>query len=416
VRRAHLIACCAPPVLLAVDFAVLSVAVPQLRADLQMSDAEVRWLFSTYSLSFGCLLLAAGRAADAYGRRRLLLTGLALFALAAALTSLAGDGATALAGRALQGAGAATMTPAALSLLTATTREGGDRSRVLAAYGLAISAGFVTGTMISGALATVANWRPAVAATIPLAAAAIAAAWRLPADGGARRPSAGPATIVVSALVAAAALGAGYGGPVGLGGTAVAAGVLLVMAGRLGRLAAGRGQPMALACAGGLVVTATGVGGTLLLTLYLQDVLDYSPLAAGLVFACFGAAAVPGAAAARRIRAVRGVAAGLVAQGAGLLLAVPAAASGSAPAIVASVAGFGFGHVIGNASVAAVATARALPTRHGELAGMLVTAQYLGGALGPAVLGRAGFQAGMAAAGAAAVAAAALTWLLDAAA
>lgn len=402
--------------LLAVDFAVLSVAVPQLRADLQMSDAEVRWLFSAYSLSFGCLLLAAGRAADAYGRRRLLLTGLALFALAAALTSLAGDGATALAGRALQGAGAATMTPAALSLLTATTREGGDRSRVLAAYGLAISAGFVTGTLISGALATVASWRPAVAATIPLAAAAIAAAWRLPADEGARRPSAGPATIVVAALVAAAALGAGYGGPVGLGGTAVAAGVLLVLAGRLGRLAAGRGQPMALACAGGLVVTATGVGGTLLLTLYLQDVLDYSPLAAGLVFACFGAAAVPGAAAARRIRAVRGVAAGLVAQGAGLLLAVPAAASGSAPAIVACVAGFGFGHVIGNASVAAVATARALPTRHGELAGMLVTAQYLGGALGPAVLGRAGFQAGMAAAGAAAVAAAALTWLLDAAA
>jgi hypothetical protein len=132
------------------------------------------------------------------------------------------------------------------------------------------------------------------------------------------------------------------------------------------------------------------------------------------VFACFGAAAVPGAVAARRLRAGRGVVTGLAAQGGGLLLAVPAAASGSAPAIVASVAGFGFGHVIGNASVAAVATARAGAARHGAVAGMLVTAQYLGGALGPAVLGRAGFEAGMVAAGATAVAAAILTWAVDA--
>jgi MFS family permease len=422
------IACCAPPVLLAVDFAVLSVAVPQLRTDLALGDVEVRWLFSAYNLAFGCLLLTAGRAADRYGRRRLLIGGLVIFGLAATLTALARSGWMALAGRSLQGAGAAVMTPAALSLLTATTREGPDRNRVLAAYGLAISAGFVTGTLISCVLATVASWRPAVAATIPLAAAAIALARRLPTadtarasgdtasvsrhdatrvsggDAGVVSAAPGPPALLVAALVATAALAAAYGWPVGLGVAGLAAGSLVVLGGRA----------LMLACVAGMVVTATAVGGTLLLTLYLQDSLGYTPLAAGVVFACFGAAAVPGANAAKRLRAGRGVVTGLAAQGGGLLLAVPAAASGSAPAIVASVAGFGFGHVIGNASVAAVATARARPARHGAVAGMLVTAQYLGGALGPAVLGRAGFEAGMVVAGATAVTAAVLTWVVDA--
>jgi MFS family permease len=424
VRRAHLIACCAPPVLLAVDFAVLSVAVPQLRRELALSDAEVRWLFSAYSLAFGCLLLAAGRAADRFGRRRMLLVGLTLFGLAAALTAGAQDAVAAIVGRALQGAGAAAMTPAALSLLTSATSEGEDRGRVLAAYGLAISLGFVAGTLISGTLATVASWRPAVATAVPLAGAAILAAWRLPRDepvlaaGDAARGEAAPAAhagsarsggfrppvLAVAGLVAAAALGAAWGGA-GLILTAVAATALLALAARFGRR-------MAVACAAGLVITATGVAGTVLLTLYLQDVRGYSPLAAGAVFACFGAAAIPGAATARRLRAGRGVVTGLAAQGGGLLVAGSAV---SAPAIVASAAGFGFGHVIGNASVAAVATARAARARHGELVGMLVTAQYLGGALGPAMLGRTSFQAGMVIAGTAAVAAAAVTWWLDAA-
>jgi MFS family permease len=401
VRRASLIACCAPPMLVAVDFAVLSVAVPRLRADLALSGGEVRWLFSAYSLAFGCLLLAAGRAADLYGRRRLLLVGLAVFGAAAALTAVASSATVAIAGRALQGAGAATMTPAALSLLTSTTREGDDRRRVLAAYGLAISAGFVAGTLVSGALATVATWRPAVGATVPLALAAMAVAHRLPHDAPRRGATIGDAAApiaIVAALVAAAALGAAYGG-VAVVLTGAAAAGLLLFAARLG------GRAMGIACAAGLIVTGTGAAGTLLLTLYLQDVRGYSPLAAGLVFACFGVAAIPGARVARAVPARTGVTTGLAAQGAGMLAAV--AAAGSAPAVVAGVAGFGFGHVIGNASVAAVATADAAAARHGALAGMLVTAQYLGGALGPALLGRAGFTAGLMAAGAIALATAA---------
>lgn len=400
-----MIACCAPPVLLAVDFAVLSVAVPRMSAQLAMSGGEARWLFSAYSLAFGCLLLAAGRAADSLGRRRLLVGGLLIFAAGAMVTALAASGAVAIAGRAVQGAGAATMTPAALSLMTTTTREGDERNRVLAAYGLAISAGFVAGTLISGAIATVADWRLAVGAPSALAALAAVAAWNLlPRDVAARAAPASTPTLVVATLVAGSALGAAVASPAGLVLAAAAALALVVLA---ARIAADR-RRMAIACTAGLVVTGTGAAATLLLTLHLQDGQGYSPLGAALVFACFGVAAIPGARVARRAPAGAAVGVGLGVQGAALLLAV--AAGGSAPAIVASVAGFGFGHVIGNASVAEIATTGAAAARHGAIVGMLVTAQYLGGTLGPSLLGRASFQIGMAVAGGIAVATALATW------
>jgi hypothetical protein len=408
VRRGAVIACCAPPVLLAVDFAVLSVAVPQLSAELAMARGEARWLFSAYSLAFGCLLLAAGRAADALGRRRLLVGGLMVFAGGATLTALATTSAAAIGGRAVQGAGAATMTPAALSLMTATTREGDERTRVLAAYGLAISAGFVSGTLLSGAIATVANWRPAIGAPSALAVLAAIAAWTvLPRDVVGAAPPARTPTLAVAMLVGTAALGAAVASPAGIVVAAAAGGALILLAAKV----AG-GRRMAVACTAGLVVTGTGAAATLLLTLHLQDGQGYSPLGAGLVFACFGIAAIPGARVARRLPAVAAVAVGLAVQGAALLLAV--AASGSAPAIVASVAGFGFGHVIGNVSVAEVATTGAAAARHGAIVGLLITAQYLGGTLGPSLLGRASFQIGMAVAGGVALATAVATWWSDA--
>jgi hypothetical protein len=343
-----------------------------------------------------------------------LLVGLAVFAGGAALTALATTGVVAVAGRTVQGAGAATMTPAALSLMTAATREGDDRSRVLAMYGFAISAGFVAGTLMSGVIATVASWRPAVGAPGSLAAVAALAAWRLlPPDAAATDHGTRTPTLAVAVLVGCAAVGAAYASPTGLVLAAAAAGALLWLAARVARSLAGHGRRMVMACAAGLVVTGTGGTATLLLTLYLQDVEGYSPLEAGLVFACFGVAAIPGARVARRLPAGAAVSAGLAAQGAGVLLAV--AAGGWGPAIVAGVVGFGFGHVIGNASVAEVATAGAVAAGHGALVGMLITAQYLGGALGPSLLGQASFEVGMVVAGGVALAAAAAIWWGDAA-
>jgi hypothetical protein len=213
-------------------------------------------------------------------------------------------------------------------------------------------------------------------------------------------------TPLVAVLVAVAAAGALWGAR-GVVITVAATAVLLLLAARLGTSATGRAAPMTIACAVALVVTATATGATLLQTLFLQDQRDLGPAQVGLVFACFGAAAVPGAALARRGGAPSALAViGLVLQGLALGVAVLAPDVATVLPIVASVAGVGFGSVIASVGFAALATASAPACWHGALAGMLSTVQYLGGALGPPLLGRAGLQAGMAAASATALAAA----------
>jgi MFS family permease len=406
-NRAVLAACCAPPALIAADFAVMSVVVPQARTDLDMSDAGARWFFSAYSVSFGCLLLAAGAAADTYGRRRLLLAGVATFVAGGCVTTAAEAVPMAVGGRALQGAGAAMMTPAALSLVTSATREGHGRTRALSVYGLSTPLGFMAGTLAAGLVATAVGWRDAVAVSVVLAVAAGVLAWRLPPDAGTRaRSSSGPPRLVVAGLVIVAALGALWRVE-GVALTAGATALLLVLAGRLGATASGRAAPMTVACAVALIVTATATGATLLQTLFLQDERGLAPAQVGLVFASFGAAAVPGAAVARRSGApVVLVVTGLALQGLALTVAIVAAGVATVLPIVASVAGVGFGSVIASVGFAALATTSAPASLHGALAGMLSTVQYLGAALGPPLLGRAGLQAGMAAAGAAAFAAA----------
>lgn len=403
--RGVLVACCAPPALIALDFAVISVIVPQVRTGLDMSDAGARWFFSAYSVSFGCLLLAAGRAADRYGRRRLLLAGLGTFIAAGAVTAAASTALMAIGGRAGQGAGAAMMTPAALSYLTSATAEGEHRTRALSAYGLATPLGFMAGTLATGIVATALGWRLAVAASVVLAAVAAMLAWRLPRDVESRsRMASSVPTALVAALVVIAAGGALWGAE-GVTITIGATAVLLVLAGRLGVSATGRAAPMAIACGVALAVTATATGATLLQTLFLQDQRNLEPAQVGLVFACFGAAAVPGAAVARRAGAPAAlVVIGLVLQGLALGVAVVAPSAATVLPIIASVAGVGFGSVIASVGFAALATASAPASWHGALAGMLSTVQYLGGALGPPLLGRAGLQAGMAAASAVAVA------------
>jgi hypothetical protein len=406
-NRAVLAACCAPPALIALDFAVMSVVVPQARADLRMGDSGARWFFSVYSVSFGCLLLAAGAAADAYGRRRLLQTGLGTFIAAGIMTVAAPTAVIAIAGRAMQGTGAAMMTPAALSLITSATREGTGRTRALSVYGLSTPVGFMAGTLSAGLVATAVGWRAAVTGTIGVAVLAAWLAWRLPRDctPRSRSPSKTP-TLAVAALVAVAALAALWRVE-GLAVTTGATLALLLLAGRLGAGATGRAAPMTVACAVALTVTATATGATLLQTLFLQDDRGLGPAQAGLVFACFGAAAVPGAAVARRVGApVLLVVLGLVLQGLALCVAILAPGAVTVLPIIVSVAGVGFGSVIASVGFAALATASAPASVHGALAGMLSTVQYLGGALGPPLLGRAGLQTGMAAAGATALAAA----------
>src|ERR1700683_1365167 len=125
---------CAAQFVLQLDFSVVNVALPTIQRELHMAPAELQWIVTGYALTFGSLLLAGGRLADLLGRRRLLVTGLILFALASLGCGLAQWPVMLIASRIVQGAAGGMVAPAALSLLTTTNEEGAARNRALAIW------------------------------------------------------------------------------------------------------------------------------------------------------------------------------------------------------------------------------------------------------------------------------------------
>ncbi|MGW3268920.1 MFS transporter [Streptomyces sp. NPDC001056] len=154
---------CAAQFMVALDFSVLNVALPDLGRDLGMSRAALQWAVTAFALPSGGFLLLFGRVGDLFGRRRLFLTGLALFGAASLLSTLAWDPASFLAGRALQGLGAAAIVPTGMSLLTTTFPEGPARDRALGISGTLLSLGFTIGMVAGGTLTDTFGWRSTMA-------------------------------------------------------------------------------------------------------------------------------------------------------------------------------------------------------------------------------------------------------------
>ncbi|MFI0542379.1 MFS transporter [Streptomyces sp. WSLK1-3] len=150
---------CAAQFMVALDFSVLNVALPVLGADLGMSRWALQWAVTAFALPSGGFLLLFGRVGDLYGRRRLFLIGLALFGAASLLAAFAWDPASFLAGRALQGIGAAAIVPTGMSLLTTTFAEGPARDRALGVSGTLLSLGFTVGMVAGGVMTDVLGWR-----------------------------------------------------------------------------------------------------------------------------------------------------------------------------------------------------------------------------------------------------------------
>ncbi|MFH0518272.1 MFS transporter [Streptomyces sp. M41] len=150
---------CAAQFMVALDFSVLNVALPVLGTDLGMSKSALQWAVTAFALPSGGFLLLFGRIGDLYGRRKLFLTGLALFAAASVLATFAWDPASFLAGRALQGLGAALIVPTGMSLLTTTFAEGPARDRALGISGTLMSLGFTIGVVAGGVLTDALGWR-----------------------------------------------------------------------------------------------------------------------------------------------------------------------------------------------------------------------------------------------------------------
>ena len=141
------------------DFSIVNVALPSLSAELGVSTMTAQWVVTAYALTFSGLLVVGGRASDLFGKARLLVAGLVVFALASVVGGLAMDLTLLVAARAIQGMVAAVVAPAALSILTTSFPEGPARARVLGYYGMTASLGFVIGLVAGGALVETVGWR-----------------------------------------------------------------------------------------------------------------------------------------------------------------------------------------------------------------------------------------------------------------
>ena len=320
---------------LAVDFSVLNVALPAIGADVGFSLANLQWVATSFALCAAGFTLLFGRVADLVGRRRLFLIGIALLGLSSLLGGLATTPAMLIVARVAQGLATAAVTPAALSLLTTSFPQGPRRERALGLNGALMAAGFTTGAILGGVLTDLLSWRwafylnVAVALVVLVVAPAVLTESRPARRARLDVPGAMTVTLgllaVVYGLTAAGQMSWGAPGAycpllVGL----ALLGLFVLIETRVAdpmvpiRILARR--TVAWGNVAGLLAFVTETSLVFLLTLYLQKVLGYSPLAAGLAFAVLGAGTVLGGFAGARvigaIGARRAIVVGLVVQGA----------------------------------------------------------------------------------------------------
>src|SRR5438094_8765635 len=140
------------------DVAIVNVALPSIKTDLHFSETSLQWVITAYSIFFGGVLLLGGRLADLLGRRRLFMAGLVLFTVSSLLDGLAWSEGSLILFRSLQGLGAALLSPAALSILTTTFRQGRERNLALGIWGAASGSGGAAGVLLGGALTSALSW------------------------------------------------------------------------------------------------------------------------------------------------------------------------------------------------------------------------------------------------------------------
>ncbi|HEY3673798.1 MAG TPA: MFS transporter [Acidimicrobiia bacterium] len=281
------------------DFSIVNVALPSLGVAMHATTTTSEWVITAYALTFGGLLVLGGRASDFFGRRRMLVTGLVLFAFASAAGGVAVDFPLLAASRALQGVAAALVAPAALSILTTSYPEGPARNRVLGYFGMTASAGFVAGLLAGGILVDTVGWRGVFFVNVPVCLAlAVVGSKALPVGttvAGPRHLDLPGAILVTSgtaALVYAPTLGTEHGWT-----SLPFVGCILVSAALLGAfvsverrsrqplvpLRIFRHRTLVIGDALSGLLGAWMAGEVLVLSLYCQLVLGYSPLVSGLV-------------------------------------------------------------------------------------------------------------------------------------
>jgi MFS family permease len=289
---------CAVQFLDIVDTSIVNVALPSIQRSLHFSQPNLQWVASAYILTYGGFLLLGGRLGDLLGRRRMLLTGLAVFALASLTAGLANTSGLLVAARLVQGVGAALMAPAALSELTTSFGEGKDRNTALGAWGAVSGMAAAAGVFFGGALAQGPGWRWVFFVNPPICVLVVAGALLLLSGnwGAGNRASTfdtqgaalitGGTLLLVYSLVRAPAVGWGSVQTVAtLAGSAVGVGAFVVNELRsrdpLVPFAILRVKGLAAADLTQLIAFAGFLSMFFFVTLYMQEVLHYSPLRAG---------------------------------------------------------------------------------------------------------------------------------------
>jgi EmrB/QacA subfamily drug resistance transporter len=287
---------CGAQFVLQLDFSIVNVALPTIQADLHIAAAQLQWLVTGYALTFGSLLLVGGRLADLLGRRRLLVIGLIVFAVASLACGLARWPVILIAARLVQGGGGALVSPAALSLLTTTHAEGAARNRALAIWQATTAGGATAGILAGGVLTQYLGWRAVFLVNPPLIAIMLALIGRLPAGaatGGSRIDYRG--AILVTAAIAGLIFGLSNGQQHGFTAPAtVAALVLAVLLGvtfvRTELTASSPMLPLSIfsaparraAVVAMVMIGAVLAGYVYFVSLYLQRVHHFSPVSTGL--------------------------------------------------------------------------------------------------------------------------------------
>jgi EmrB/QacA subfamily drug resistance transporter len=398
---------CVAQLMVILDITAVNVALPSMAKSLNIHGGTIAWAITSYSVVFGSLLLLGGRLADLVGRRRVFMTGLAVFTLASVAAASANSEGALFAARAAQGLGAALLSPAALSIIMATFTDGHQRAHALGVWGAVGGAGAAVGVLLGGALTSAFGWEAIFLINVPVGLAlGIAALKVVRADEAAPRwkgldlPGALLATASLGTLVFALSqassagwasfqtLGLGCLALTGLGAFAIVelhTERPLLRIQRLSDRAVGGGFLMMLA------VSSVLFGSFLLVSLYMQDALSTGPMAAGLAFLPLALALAAGVHVGTHLVTRAGVrlpmASGFGVAAIGMLLLSGVDTGGSYLSDVLPgmlVTGAGLGVVLVSVSVSMMTSARDDET--GMLSGLNTTGHEIGGSIGIAAL------------------------------
>jgi EmrB/QacA subfamily drug resistance transporter len=391
-----------------IDASIVNVALPSIGAHLHFARADLSWVVNAYTLTFGGFLLLGGRMADLLGRRRMFMLGLVLFSLASFAGGIAQSEGWLIAARAIQGLGAAIVSPAALSIVTTTFAEGAERNRALGIWGAVAGAGGAAGVLLGGVLTSGLSWRWVLFVNVPIGILAAMLAPRTllesRAEGETKTfdlPGAVTVTAGLALLVYAVvdAVNSGWGSTTTLLRLAGAAILLIaflaielrqrhpLMPFSIFRLRTLRGANIV-----GLLIGMSLFSMFFFISLYLQNVLHYSPIRAGLSYLPLAIGIILSAGAASQLVTRLGfkppLMAGLLLIAGGLLWFSQVRAPGGSyaadvlgPSLLAAV-GLGFAFV--PVTIAAVTGTE--PHEAGLASGLINTSQQVGGALGLAIL------------------------------